>query len=44
MRLLDTCRTGQDIFILGLRQFGHARLAEKAEAQMAQEAKAGKSD
>ena len=30
LRLLDTCRTGQDVFILGLRQFGHAKLAEKA--------------
>ncbi|MBR4613245.1 MAG: Fic family protein, partial [Kiritimatiellae bacterium] len=30
LRLLDTCRTGQDIFILALRQFGHVRLAEKA--------------
>ena len=39
LRLLDTCRTGQDIFILALRQFGHARLAEKAAADMAQEAK-----
>ena len=33
-RLLDTCRTGQDVFILGLRQFGHVKLAEKAEAAM----------
>lgn len=33
LRLLDTCRTGQDVFILGLRQFGHAKLAEKAEAE-----------
>ena len=33
LRLLDTCRTGQDVFILGLRQFGHVRLAEKAEAE-----------
>ncbi len=32
-RLMDTCRTGQDVFILGLRQFGHTRLAEKAEAE-----------
>ena len=32
-RLMDTCRTGQDVFILGLRQFGHAKLAEKAEAE-----------
>ena len=32
-RLMDTCRTGQDVFILGLRQFGHAALAEKAEAE-----------
>ena len=39
LRLLDTCRTGQDIFILALRQFGHVRLAEKAAADMAQEAK-----
>ncbi len=30
-RLMDTCRTGQDVFILGLRQFGHEKLAEKAE-------------
>ena len=29
LRLLDTCRTGQDVFILGLRQFGHVKLAEK---------------
>ena len=42
LRLLDTCRTGQDIFILGLRQFGHVRLAGKATADMAQEAKAWK--
>ena len=33
LRLMDTCRTGQDIFILGLRQFGHLKLAEKAEAE-----------
>ena len=39
LRLLDTCRIGQDIFILALRQFGHVRLAEKAAADMAQEAK-----
>ena len=32
-RLMDTCRTGQDVFILGLRQFGHTKLAEKAEAE-----------
>ena len=31
-RLMDTCRAGQDTFILGLRRFGHAKLAEKAEA------------
>jgi hypothetical protein len=30
---MDTCRTGQDVFILGLRQFGHLKLAEKAEAE-----------
>ena len=33
-RLLETCRTGQDVFILGLKKFGHAILAEKAEAAM----------
>ena len=30
-RLLDTCRTGQDVFVLGLRQFGHAKIAASAE-------------
>ena len=30
-RLLDTCRTGQDVFILDLRRFGHAKLADAAE-------------
>ena len=34
-RLLDTCRTGQDIFILLLRRFGHEKLAEIAEMAMA---------
>lgn len=34
-RLMDTCRTGQDVFILGLRQFGHLKLAEKAEVEQA---------
>lgn len=33
-RLLDTCRTGQDVFALGLRQFGHRRLADKAEKEL----------
>ena len=33
LRLLDTCRTGQDVFILGLRQFGHVKLAEKEKAR-----------
>ena len=33
-RLLDTCRTGQDVFILGLRQFGHTRIAANAEKSM----------
>ena len=32
-RLMETCRTGQDVFILGLRQFGHVKLAEKAVAE-----------
>jgi len=37
-RLMDTCRAGQDAFILGLRQFGHVKLAGKAEVeQMASE-------
>lgn len=35
LRLLDTCRTGQNVFILGLRQFGHAKLAERAEKEVA---------
>ena len=30
-RLLDTCRTGQDVFVLDLRQFGHAKIAAAAE-------------
>ena len=30
-RLLDTCRTGQDVFVLGLRQFGHVKIAVAAE-------------
>ena len=34
LRLLDTCRTGQDVFILNLRQFGHLKLAEKAEKEV----------
>ena len=29
--LLDTCRTGQDVFVLGLRQFGHARIVAAVE-------------
>ncbi|MBQ3096728.1 MAG: hypothetical protein IJC66_01130, partial [Kiritimatiellae bacterium] len=33
MRLLDTCRTGQDMFILGLRTFGYVKLAESAAAE-----------
>ena len=32
-RLMDTCRTGQDMFILGIRQLGHVKLAEKAGIQ-----------
>ena len=39
LRLLDTCRTGQDVFVLGLRQFGHTKLAEKAAADIAFEEK-----
>ena len=33
LRLLDTCRTAQDIFIVGLQKFGHAKIAEKALAE-----------
>ena len=32
-RLLDTCRTAQDVFIIGLRKFGHTKIAEKALAE-----------
>ena len=32
-RLLDTCRTAQDVFIIGLRKFGHTKIAEKALAR-----------
>ena len=32
-RLLETCRSGQDAFICSLRQFGHAQLAKKADAE-----------
>ena len=35
LRLLDTCRTAQDIFIVGLRKFGHTKIAEKALAEQA---------
>ena len=35
LRLLDTCRTGQDLFILDLRRFGHAKLAELAAQALA---------
>ena len=35
-RLLDTCRAAQDAFIAALRQFGHAKLAEKAEGEPGQ--------
>jgi len=35
LRLLDTCRTAQDIFIVGLRKFGHTKIAVKALAEQA---------
>ena len=35
LRLLDTCRAAQDIFIAGLRKFGHTKIAEKALAEQA---------
>ena len=34
LRLLDTCRTGQDALILDLRRFGHEKLADAAEKSM----------
>ena len=33
-RLWDTCRTGQDIFVAGLRHFGHVGIADKAECEV----------
>ena len=33
MRLMETCRAGQDALICCLRHFGHTKLAEKAEAE-----------
>lgn len=33
-RLLETCRTGQDVFALALRTFGYAALADKAEVEI----------
>jgi len=30
-RLVDTCRTGQGVLVLGLRKFGYAKLADKVE-------------
>ena len=35
IRLLDTCRAAQDIFIAGLQKFGHTKIAEKALAEQA---------
>lgn len=32
-RLLDTCRAGQDVFVLGLRKFGYDKLAGRAGAE-----------
>ena len=32
-RLLDTCRAGQDVFIAGLKHFGHEALAKRALAE-----------
>ena len=33
-RLLETCRTGQDVIALALRTFGYAALADKAEVEI----------
>ena len=33
-RLLETSRTGQDVFALALRTFGYAALADKAEVEI----------
>jgi len=35
LRLLDTCRTGQDVFIRNLRSFGHTMLADKEKIKQA---------
>jgi len=35
LRLLDTCRTGQDVFICNLRRFGHTTLADKERTKQA---------
>ena len=35
LRLLDTCRTAQDIFIVGLQKFGYTKIAEKLLAEQA---------
>ena len=33
-RLLETSRTGQDVFALALRTFGYAALADKADVEI----------
>ena len=42
LHLMNTCRTGQDVFVLGFRQFGDVKLAEKAVADIASEEKVWK--
>lgn len=43
-RLLDTCRAGQDIFIAGLKHFGHEALAKRALAEQAKSEATKESD
>ena len=42
LRLLETCRTGQDAFIHDLRRFGHDKLAKAAAEAMASEEQTAK--
>ena len=41
LRLLETCRAGQDAFILDLRRFGHEKLAAAAEKAMTDDGQSG---
>jgi len=41
LRLLETCRAGQDAFILDLRRFGHEKLADASEKAMTDDGQSG---